>query len=253
MERQSDEALHSLAFSNYGHFTTMLVEDGGVRGLSLHLRRLENDCRSLFAHSISSDEIRGALCRAVHRIERPFVLRVTVTDPSITIGHVLSDTQPQVVTTVRAIRPPPTAGLSACTVDARREMVSVKHVGLFATIRLKRQAQQSGFDDFIYAPGGLIAEGSTWNVVFAQQNGLCWPRADALRGVTEQLIRQHVDAVHDFVPVSAINADTEAYALNSTFGVTPLRSINGHAFRLSDFVHLAPLREALSLAPVEPL
>ena len=36
-------AIESLALTNYGHFTTMRVEDGRVRGLGMHLDRLVSE------------------------------------------------------------------------------------------------------------------------------------------------------------------------------------------------------------------
>jgi branched-subunit amino acid aminotransferase/4-amino-4-deoxychorismate lyase len=42
------DELARLALYNYGHFTTMRVDAGRVRGLSLHLRRLVNACRTVF-------------------------------------------------------------------------------------------------------------------------------------------------------------------------------------------------------------
>ena len=36
--------LSALALTGLGHFTSMHVEDGGVRGLELQLDRLERDC-----------------------------------------------------------------------------------------------------------------------------------------------------------------------------------------------------------------
>ena len=42
------EQIRSLALTNYGHFTSMLVEDHQVRGLSLHMQRLARDCRQLY-------------------------------------------------------------------------------------------------------------------------------------------------------------------------------------------------------------
>lgn len=42
------DELARLALYNYGHFTTMRVDAGRVRGLSLHLRRLVNGRRTVF-------------------------------------------------------------------------------------------------------------------------------------------------------------------------------------------------------------
>ena len=44
--------LGHFALSNYGAFTSMQVEDGGVRGLDLHLARLETDALELFGVAV---------------------------------------------------------------------------------------------------------------------------------------------------------------------------------------------------------
>lgn len=57
--------LASLALYNYGHFTSMLVSDGRVRGLSFHLRRLVNDCRTLFATDLDRSTVRKLVRRLI--------------------------------------------------------------------------------------------------------------------------------------------------------------------------------------------
>ena len=42
------DQIKALALINYGHFTSMRVDDQRVRGLSLHLERLMRDCRRVF-------------------------------------------------------------------------------------------------------------------------------------------------------------------------------------------------------------
>ncbi|MFI5677035.1 aminotransferase class IV [Streptomyces cellulosae] len=47
--------LQSLALMNYGHFTSMRLGDGTVRGLSLHLDRLVRDCRIVFGVELDGE------------------------------------------------------------------------------------------------------------------------------------------------------------------------------------------------------
>jgi hypothetical protein len=44
----------SAALQNYGHFTSMQIRDGGVRGLALHLQRLQQSTRLLFGHELDT-------------------------------------------------------------------------------------------------------------------------------------------------------------------------------------------------------
>lgn len=43
----SADELQTPALTNYGHFTSFRIEDGRVRGLQLHLDRLDQDCQTL--------------------------------------------------------------------------------------------------------------------------------------------------------------------------------------------------------------
>ncbi|MEK8144253.1 aminotransferase class IV [Streptomyces sp. M10(2022)] len=56
--------LQTLALTNYGHFTSMRVDEGRVRGLSLHLERLRRDCRSLFGVDLDLQRVRELARRA---------------------------------------------------------------------------------------------------------------------------------------------------------------------------------------------
>lgn len=46
------DELKALALVNYGHFTSMRMDDQRIRGFSHHLERLVRDCRVLFGHEL---------------------------------------------------------------------------------------------------------------------------------------------------------------------------------------------------------
>jgi branched-subunit amino acid aminotransferase/4-amino-4-deoxychorismate lyase len=46
-----------LSATSYGHFTSMQVRDGKVRGLDLHLDRLDRSSRELFGHGVAADRV----------------------------------------------------------------------------------------------------------------------------------------------------------------------------------------------------
>ena len=73
------EDVHRVATWNYGHFTSMQVRDGMVRGLDLHLRRLEGRAHALFGEKAEHDEGRiRELIRHGLGEERAASVRVTV-------------------------------------------------------------------------------------------------------------------------------------------------------------------------------
>ncbi|WP_270890119.1 hypothetical protein [Streptomyces sp. DHE17-7] len=80
-----EDALAALALTNYGHFTTLLVEDGRVRGLGLHLERLIRDCRLLFDTTLDPDRVRALARRAVPL--RPRIVASRVRTHALGPGH----------------------------------------------------------------------------------------------------------------------------------------------------------------------
>jgi branched-subunit amino acid aminotransferase/4-amino-4-deoxychorismate lyase len=59
------DQLKVLALTNYGHFTSMLVEGSRVRGLSLQMQRLARDCRLLFNTELDTDQVRRYIMQAI--------------------------------------------------------------------------------------------------------------------------------------------------------------------------------------------
>ena len=85
------DQVKALALTNYGHFTSMLAEDGGVRGLSLHMQRLARDCRLLFDVDLDTDRVRYYVRHALTDAGPRSVARVTVYDPTLDLGTIGSD------------------------------------------------------------------------------------------------------------------------------------------------------------------
>ena len=62
--------------TNYGHFTSMRIERGCVRGLDLHLHRLDASTRLLFDHPLDVDAVRRWLRDAVAGDESALSARI---------------------------------------------------------------------------------------------------------------------------------------------------------------------------------
>jgi hypothetical protein len=52
------DQLAALILINYGHYTSMRVDDQRVRGLSLHLEPLMRDCRWVFDADLDPNRLR---------------------------------------------------------------------------------------------------------------------------------------------------------------------------------------------------
>jgi 4-amino-4-deoxychorismate lyase len=176
-----------LATMNYGHYTSMQVRDHKVRGLGLHLARLddgnetffgarmeiadEHRLRELIRHALGGTadaSVRVAFVAAADPLAPPDVL-ITVADPA--------DETPAPPVRVRIDR-------------FERSWPEQKHAATMGQHFAIRRARQAGYDDALLAgPGGEVREGSTWNVAFWDGAHVVWPQAPMLKGVTMVLLQ----------------------------------------------------------------
>ncbi|MBO1416605.1 aminotransferase class IV [Streptomyces sp. FH025] len=221
--------LAALGLLNYGHFTTLRVEAGRVRGLELHLDRLVRDCRTLFAAELDRAAVRERIRAVLPADGAPVIVRVTVYDPALGLE-----------------RPAAPAPLRTRATVYRRELPEVKHVGLFGLVHHRRLAQLAGYDDVLLTDEhGLVSEGATWNVGFLAGDRLVWPEGPSLPGVTEALLAGAYGGPQSREPVrvAELGRFDAAFAVNAGVGPRPLAAVDSTAF---DPAHprLAELRAA---------
>ncbi|MGH3982845.1 MAG: aminotransferase class IV family protein [Pseudonocardiaceae bacterium] len=249
------DQVEALALINYGHFTSMRVDNQRVRGLSLHLERLMRDCRQVFDADLDADRIRHLIRHALADVSRPVVIRVTVFDPALEIGHLGAGAQPQVLITTRPAAHLPLPALSLQSAIYCRDMPHIKHVGLFGSLQRMRIAQRNNFDDALFVNAdATIAEAATSNVGFVDGDRIVWPLADCLPGVTMRLICQARDEHATTVPITLEQlADVDAvFATNAAAGIRPVTAID--AFHWPDeHPILDVLRKEYASLAAEPL
>lgn len=228
------DRLAPLALTPYGHFTTMRTDDGRtVRGLGLHLARLTADCRALFGVELDTGLVRGYLRQALAAEAAPVIARVTVYDPGFDLGRPADARDPRILVSTRAAGDP--GGLPPLRVRSavhRRADPAIKHVGLYDSLRLRREAQLHGWDDVLFTdPDGLVGEGATWNLGLVRGERLVWPRAEVLAGVTMRLLTAlHPDHRTEPVRHDELGGYDAAFACNTAIGVRPITAVDGHRF-----------------------
>lgn len=223
------DQVQALALTNFGHFTSMRVDNQRVRGLSLHLERLMRDCRRVFDADLDADHIRHLIRHALAGVSWPALVRVTVFDPALELGHLGADAQPQVLITTRPAAHLPLTALRLQSAIYCRDMPDVKHVGLFGSLQRRRSAQRNNFDDALFVDAdATIAEAATSNVGFVDGDRIVWPQADCLAGVTMRLICQARDEHATTVPMTLEQlADVDAvFATNAAVGIRPVSAID---------------------------
>lgn len=254
----SAEDLRSLALCNYGHFTSMRVEEMRVRGLALHLDRLVNDCQAMFGVPLDPDRVRHLARRAAESAERAVIVRVTVFDPELDLGRPAAVDEPHILVTTRTAAsgdPPP---LRLATTRYDRDLPGVKHVGLLATLYHRRQSQLDGYDDVLFVnSASRVSEGATWNIAFVDSGRVLWPDADCLPGVTMQLVK---DLLHqagipsDTTPIEPVDLPRfrSAFITNAAVGLRSISAINEQPF-VEDPSLMSLLRKEYAAIPGDPL
>jgi branched-subunit amino acid aminotransferase/4-amino-4-deoxychorismate lyase len=249
------DQISALALTNYGHFTSMRVEGARVRGLSLHLDRLRADCRAVFDTELDTDHVRRLVREAVRHTAESVVVRVTVFDPDLDFGHPGAAARPQILVTTRSATAGADSPLTLRSVDYRRELPTVKHVGLFPALYHRRLAQLDAFDDVLFAdPDNGVSEIATSNIGVIRGDRVIWPSAPCLPGVTMRLIDLARGERHTARIDLADLADAEAvFATNAAVGIRPIGRIDD--MRWSPGIHstLRAIREQYAAITPEPL
>lgn len=229
------EALAPVLLSNYGAFTSMQVEDGAVRGLDLHLDRLEREALALFGVGVPETKLRGYLRKAIAGLEGRHSLRVQLFLETIT--HRTPDAlgEPSVLTIVSAPANPLCDPLRLQTQDYAREAPELKHNATFGLTRARRAAKAASFDDALFVgPDGVVSEGTIWNVGFVENGRIVWPRAPMLRGVGQRLLENGLELVGldsetRVIDRAALAGFRQAFICNSATPACPVGNIDGRS------------------------
>jgi branched-subunit amino acid aminotransferase/4-amino-4-deoxychorismate lyase len=251
----SADDLLPLALTNTGHFTSMRVDtDGSIRGLALHMERLVRDSKAVWGADLDTGRVRAYVRQVLEGQSVPCVVRVTVYDPAIDMGHPADADDPHILVSVRAAGPLPPEPLRARSVTYERDLPEVKHVGLFGALQARAKAQRAGFGDALFVGhDGLVSEGGTWNVGFVDQEGtIVWPQAPVLPGVTVALLQRHAEHRTATVSLEQAKGMAAVFATNTSVGVRPLSAIDDTGFPVEHPV-LRRLQQTYLSVPGESL
>ncbi|HEY6941444.1 aminotransferase class IV family protein [Dokdonella sp.] len=237
------DGLRALALVNYGHFSSMQVQDGGVRGLDLHLERLRRATRELFAAELDVDATRGWMRQAVAGTRGVLSLRVTVFSRALDRDRLSAPATPDVLVATAPARTLDPRPLRVRSVRYQRDAPHIKHVGTFGLFLQKRLAQAAGYDDALFVDaGGAVAEGSIWNVGFFDGERVVWPDAPALQGISMQLLqdglrRRGMPIDVRRVDLGDLGAFRAAFFTNTSCAVMPIACIDDTPFSPDSRLH----------------
>jgi branched-subunit amino acid aminotransferase/4-amino-4-deoxychorismate lyase len=249
--------LARVALVNYGAYTSFQVEQGGVRGLDLHLARLEAEAVELFGEPVGEDRLRDLMRAAVAGREACW-LRVSLFSPEISPRTPDWHGVPRVMIAVSPPPPPLSDGPRLQLQTYSREQPHLKHVATFGLIRARREARAAGFDDALFVDGeGRISEGSLWNIGFLSGDQLVWPQAPMLAGVAQALIQRGLDGVGlngrvEPVEVRDLGKFDAAFLCNSATPACAVAKIGDRVFAGAPD-RIARLGAAWASNPVQPI
>lgn len=247
--------LTHVALVNYGAYTSFRVEDGGVRGLDLHLERLETEAAELFGEAVGEARLR-ALMRGAVEGRGDCWLRVSLFSPEISPRTPGWTGRPKVMT---AVFPPPAPLAESVRLQTQayaREAPHLKHVATFGLIRARRAAWAAGFDDALFVDGeGRMSEGSLWNIGFLRGDEVVWPQAPMLAGVAQALLQRGLAAAGVACATEPARLDDlarfdAAFICNSATPACAVASVDGHAFGPPP---LEALNAAWASQPCQPI
>lgn len=246
-------ALMRFARSGYGHYTTMQVRAGAVRGLDVHLARLQEATRVLFDAALDADALRAQMRCALSGMADAS-LRISIGAANFTARAMPSPARLEVLMLVDPPAPEIIAPVRLMSMLHSRYLPQLKHGGSFDVMHLRRDARMQGFDDaLLLTQDGFVAEGATFNIGFFHHDALLWPQAPQLQGSTMQMLSQAFRAGGGQVTRQPITRHdiaglTAGFCCNSG-GLWPIAAIDAHPLPDSESI-VERLRSLL--ATVEP-
>lgn len=250
--------LSHVALVNYGAYTSFRLEEGGVRGLDLHIARLEAQAVELFGEPVGASRLRE-LVRAAVAGRGDCWLRVSLFSPGISPRTPDWTGRPKVMIAVSP-PPPPLADRVRLQVQTyARDEPHLKHVATFGLIRARRVARAAGFDDALFVDAeGHVSEGSLWNIGFIRGSEVIWPQALMLAGIAQALVERGLGSVgltgvSAPVHVSDLARFDGAFICNSATPACAVAAIGDQVFAATPPSLIGRLQSAWTSNPVQPI
>jgi branched-subunit amino acid aminotransferase/4-amino-4-deoxychorismate lyase len=228
------ETLQRFALDNLGHFTAIQVRDARVRGLALHLARLDQGSRELFGVGLDDQRVRDLARHALADDVRDASLRVIVFESPVA-GE---------LSVMITLRPPggmPERPQALRAVRYQRTLAHVKHIGGFGQWYHGHLARRDGYDDALFTDKeGAVSETSIANIGFAGGGEVVWPSAPSLQGITMQLLEPGLAAAGIPTRRVPVRLDEllsyEATFVSNARGIAPVARIDDHVLAVDDHV-----------------
>ncbi|MFE5911722.1 aminotransferase class IV [Streptomyces wedmorensis] len=220
----AEPGLLATLMSGYGHFTAMQVRDGRVKGLGLHLERLDRSTRELFGRGLDGDRVRALAVGALEKAGRRDASLRVYAYPDVRVAVTVAEPAPD----------GPGAPQRLTTAEYWRPAPHIKHLGGFGQNYHREAAARAGFDEaLLTSPYGEIAEGAITNIAFWDGTSVVWPSAPCLEGITMALLEPRLGSVRRPVTLADLPGFRAAFVTNSRT-IAPVTAIDETAFAVDE-------------------
>lgn len=183
-----------LAFAGFAHFTAMQVRDSKIKGLDLHLARLQKASKEFFGRMLPEEQLISYIKTAIDKGPKDQSLTVTLFSRHGEFAAASMDTEPVVLIRSSAPANGPKGPLRLSRADHERPLASIKHVGEAGKTYYLHQAIRQGFDDAVFVDRhGRLSEATIWNLVFWDGETVIWPQATMLQGTMMSIVQRQLD------------------------------------------------------------
>lgn len=238
------------ALVNYGHFTSMQVRWRAVRGLGLHLRRLDAATRELYGTGLDEDRVRSCIRHALDEGVSDATVRVIIfrADPG---------NGPSVLVAVSGPVTAPDLPQRLMPIVYQRPVPHIKHTGTFAQIHYGLLAERNGFDDaLLTSEDGTVLETTIANIGGCQDQAVIWPGGPVLHGITMQLLERSLPDAGLASQRGTIRlCDLAAFRvvfLTNSLGISPVGQVGEHILPV-DATITRTLADSYQSIPWDPL
>ncbi|RBO97622.1 aminotransferase class IV family protein [Pseudochrobactrum asaccharolyticum] len=225
------EQLVPLAFSGFAHFTAMQVRNRKVKGLDLHLARLQSASIAFFGRALPDELLKSYIKTAVNTGPEDQSLMVTIFSRQGEFTAQSMDAEPAVLVRTAPPSDGPKGSLRLKTVSHERSLATIKHVGEAGKTFYLHEAIRQGFDDAVFVDRqGRLSEATIWNLVFWDGETVIWPKAEMLTGtmmgiVQRQLKRLGIPQRSEEITLERISGIKGAAVMNSWTPGIPVKAI----------------------------
>jgi branched-subunit amino acid aminotransferase/4-amino-4-deoxychorismate lyase len=223
----------------YGHFTAMQVRDRKVRGLDLHLSRLDHASREIFGRPLDGDLVRQRIRHALDEV-RDASVRVFVAEEAL-------------IVTVRGPGDPPPSPQRLRSVRYQRPLAHLKHSSGFAQTYHREAALREGYDEILLTTDdGTVSEGAITNLAGWDGTALIWPDAPHLAGITMQLLqRSGIPSRYASINLAGLKEFTTVIVTNAR-GVAVVASVDDVPMNTDETV-AEMVRKTYAEVPGDPI